>query len=460
VESAGALLALGGLEEARNVLRYLIATQLADGRWSQNQWLSGRPHWNGIQLDEAAFPVLLASALAEADALGGVAVADMVRRALAFIALHGPATDQDRWEETPGVNTFTLAAAIAALVCGGELLGGEERRDLLLFADDWNSRIEEWCTGANPDILARHEVGSYYFRAAPANIFEDRAAIRGPVPVKNQDGECLVPADSLISTDFLQLVRFGLRRSDDPAIAATVALVDALLRVETPMGPSWYRYNGDGYGEHADGRPYNGSGQGRPWPLLTGERGHFELAAGREAEARALLNAMMRMSSPSGLIPEQIWEAEPIPAQGLFPGRPSGSAMPLVWAHAEFMKLTASLRLGRPIDRPEPVWLRYGGIKPAARRAHWTRRMPVGWIRAGQTLRLLLAAPSLVHWGLDDWRNAKDTPTEPTASGLHGVDLPTEALKPGQRVTFSIQDHGTGSWVEQERQVLVVLDDK
>jgi glucoamylase len=459
VESAGALLALGAVEDARNILRYLIATQRSDGRWSQNQWLGGRPRWIGIQLDEVAFPILLASALAEADALGGIVVSTMVRRALTFIALHGPATDQDRWEETPGVNIFTLAVAIAALVCGAELLGAEEMRDVLLLADDWNDRIETWCSAAHPDLVARHGIERYYVRAAPAMVFEDRAAIRAPVPVKNHDGEYLVPADTLISTDFLQLVRFGLRRPDDPTVTATLALADAMLRVDTPAGPGWYRYNGDGYGEHEDGRPYDGTGQGRAWPLLTGERGHYEIAAGHVAKASALLRAMIGMSSSSGLIPEQVWEAEPIPAQGLFPGRPSGSAMPLVWAHAEFMKLVASLRLGRPIGRPEPVWLRYGGIKPTASRAHWTRRMPVGWIRPGQRLRLILEAPSLVHWGLDDWQDASDALTTVGALGLHVVDLPTEGLDTGQRILFSVQDLAAERWIEQDRVILIASDD-
>lgn len=455
VESAGALLALGAVEDATSILRYLIATQLSDGRWAQNQWLGGRPHWQGVQLDEVAFPLLLASALAEADALTGIPVTDMVHRALGFVALHGPATDQDRWEETPGVNTFTVAGAIAALVCGAELLGGEERQDILLLADDWNSRIEDWCTGAEPDLIARHGVGAYYVRAAPEGVFADRMAIRGVVPVRNHVGDYLVPADTLISTDFLQLVRFGLRSPTDPTVTATLALVDATLKVNTPRGPAWYRYNGDGYGEHVDGRPYDGTGQGRPWSLLVGERGHFELAAGHEPRARDMLRAMMDMSSSSGLIPEQVWDAGPVPCRKLLPGRPSGSAMPLVWAHAEFVKLAASLRLGRPIDRPESVWLRYGGARPVSRRAHWSRRTPVGWIGQGQTLRLLLERPALVHWGLDDWREAGDARTAPGMLGLHVTDLATEALQAGRRVIFSILDLLTGNWIERDRQVAV-----
>ncbi len=50
------------MEEARDVMRYLVATQNEDGHWFQNQWLGGTPYWHGVQLDEAAFPLLLAGA--------------------------------------------------------------------------------------------------------------------------------------------------------------------------------------------------------------------------------------------------------------------------------------------------------------------------------------------------------------------------------------------------------------
>src|ERR1700674_486644 len=126
----------------------------------------------------------------------------------------------------------------------------------------------------------------------------------------------------------------------------TIKVVDELLRVKLPQGPVWYRYPGDGYGEHEDGSPFDGSGVGRAWPLLTGERGHGELLLGNDP--LPYLEAMARMTGPSGLIPEQVWDAEPIPERGLYPGKPSGSAMPLVWAHAEFIKLAMSCGLGRP----------------------------------------------------------------------------------------------------------------
>ena len=86
-----------------------------------------------------------------------------------------------------------------------------------------------------------------------------------------------------------------------------------------------------GYGEHADGSPFDGNGIGRAWPLLTAERGHYELAAGHFDEAQRLIQAMESFANESGMIPEQVWDADDIPARGLFLGRPTGSANPLVW---------------------------------------------------------------------------------------------------------------------------------
>ncbi|WP_210202484.1 glycoside hydrolase family 15 protein [Alsobacter soli] len=455
VESAGALLGLGAEREARDVLRYLIATQHVDGSWSQNQWLGGRPHWSGIQLDEIAFPVLLAHALSEADALDGIVVEEMVRRALRFVVLNGPCSDQDRWEETPGINAFTLAVVIAAMVCGADLANLKHRRDLLLLADDLNARLEDWLAASDPDLCARHGVSRYYVRCAPAAVIQVHDAITSPVPVRNHAGEHLVPASQLISTDALQLVRFGLRAPDDPVVRDTLTLIDALLKVETPSGPSWKRYNGDGYGEHEDGSPFNGTGIGRPWPLLTGERGHFELCSGNLEGARGLLRAMLGMAGRCGLIPEQVWDAAPLPRFNLQAGKPSGSAMPLVWAHSEFAKLALGLRLGRPIDRPEAVWLRYGGRTPVWECAHWTRRMPVATMRRGQALRFIFEGPTLVHWSKNDWSAATDAVSRSAMLGLHVVELGPEELGDASFIVFSVQDLTSGEWTDADRRLSI-----
>ena len=187
VECAGALLAVGAWREAGDTLRYLRATQLEDGHWFQNQWLGGKPYWTGVQLDETALPVLLAAALAERDALGGTEIDDMVCRALSYIVRRGPVSDQDRWEESAGLNTFTLAACIAALVSGAQFLPADARELALDVADFWNSRLEDWTAVRGTPLACRFGVPGYYVRVAPPQAISDRCAVDRVLALKNQE---------------------------------------------------------------------------------------------------------------------------------------------------------------------------------------------------------------------------------------------------------------------------------
>ncbi len=449
VETAGALLALGADQEARDTLRYLMATQLEDGHWQQNQWLGGTAYWQGVQLDETAFPVLLAAALDEREALAGVEVEDMVRRALGFIARTGPATEQDRWEESAGINPFTLAVSIAALVAGAGLLPSPAADWALELADFWNSNIERWTSVSGTPLAARLGVAGYYVLVLPAQAIERRPDIfRQVIPIHNRADNAAVRADELVGTEFLQLVRFGLRRADDPLILDSIRVADALLKTETPSGPVWHRYNGDGYGEHDDGSPYDGAGRGRGWPLLTGERGHYELVAGRDP--LPYLEAMCRMASPGGMLPEQVWDTDPIPSRRLSPGRPSGSAMPLVWAHAEFIKLLVSRHLGHPIDRPRAVGQRYRAKRPAARHAFWWPHAPIAGFPAGVRLAVALPLPAVVHWGRDGWRDVADEPTRDSGLGFHVAVLDVRRLEPGASIDFTWRWQQSGDWLGRD----------
>jgi glucoamylase len=58
--------------------------------------------------------------------------------------------------------------------------------------------------------------------------------------------------------------------------------------------------------------------------LLTGERAHYELAAGNRTHAEALLATLEGFASDGHLIPEQVWDALDIPERELFCGRPAG----------------------------------------------------------------------------------------------------------------------------------------
>jgi glucoamylase len=116
---------------------------------------------------------------------------------------------------------------------------------------------------------------------------------------------------------------------------------------------------------------------------------------------------MVEMSGNSGMIPEQIWDDAALPGLGLYPGRTSGSAMPLAWAHAEFIKLLASRQLGHPFDRPEAAWERYHGIRPMSEYAFWLPQAPISQMYQGNSLFIALYYPALIHWGHDDWQSRR-----------------------------------------------------
>jgi glucoamylase len=454
VESAGGLLALGALDEARNILRYLIATQHPEGDWSQNQWLGGKPFWQGRQLDESAFPVLLAAGLAERDALGGVEVRDMVRRALAFIAHNGPATEQDRWEEDAGINAFTLAVCVSALVCGAEFLDEPARAFALELADYWNASIEDWTCVRDTPLARSSGVEGYYVRIAPPAVASGGEGLKYVLPIKNRARDPDLPADEQVATDFLQLVRLGLRDARDPLVLDTLKVIDGKLKVQTPLGAVWHRYTGDGYGEHDDGSPFDGVGCGRGWPLLTGERGTYELAAGNDA--LPYLQSMRAMAGRAGMIPEQVWDAAPIQERGLYPGRPSGSAMPLVWAHSEFIKLAMSCSRKVPCDRPAAVWRRYRGRRPAIEQTIWSPSFPWRELNAGRRLCICLPAPARVRYGFDGWNSPADLATRDRGLGLYTVELPVSRLGTGQWVDFTFYWTASERWEGRDFRVVVV----
>jgi glucoamylase len=224
----------------------------------------------------------------------------------------------------------------------------------------------------------------------------------------------------------------------------TIKVIDALLRIKLPQGPSWYRYNGDGYGEHEDGSPFDGTGIGRPWPLLAGERAHYELAAGRPEAAEKLLQVIELSTQGGRLIPEQVWDAPDIPELELFLGKPTGSACPLVWAHAEYIKLRRSLRDGKVFDQPPQTVQRYVVEKRKAEYFEWRLNNKCRTMPGGKKLRIVLPAPALLHWSFDGWNTTHDTTTRDPL-GVYVADLPSNALAEGREIVFTFY------WLQEQR---------
>jgi glucoamylase len=444
VEIAGGLLAVGAKEEARDVVHYLQAIQESDGHWPQNCWLDGTPYWNGIQMDECAFPILLVDlawregAIPEAEL---VELWPMVRQAAAYMVRNGPVTGQDRWEEDGGFAPFTLAVEIAGLLAAADfadrLAAPREAAYLRETADLWNDQIEHWIYAKGTPLAQKLGVDGHYVRIAPSD--GSGAPIEGYLTIKNRPADASQqPASVTVSPDALALVRFGLRAPNDPRILNTVRVIDDVLKVDLPSGPCWRRYNGDGYGEHEDGKPFDGTGTGRPWPLLTGERAHYELAAANRAGAFQLLATMESFASEGSLIPEQVWDGPDLPARELYLGKPSGSAMPLAWAHAEHVKLIRSLADGRVFDMPPQPRERYQVQQVRSRHAMWRFNHKCRGLPNGRILRVELPAAGLVHWSVDGWATSIDTNTVDSGLGIHYADLDTAGLAPGREVVFTV----------------------
>lgn len=436
-----AFLVVGAIEDARHMLSYFEATQRDDGGWCQNMFPDGRPFWAGVQLDEVGFPVLLAAKLDELGGLGDIrGVTHMTRRAAAYIAQHGPNSPQDRWEENGGISPFTIAVEIAALVAATARLPPEDRAYALSLADYWNERIEDWTYIEGDEIAQRCGVDGHYVRIAPPAL---QGGLRGRIELRNRAGESIAAA-ALVGWEFIYLARLGLRDARDPRIAATLTVAEAMLAVETPQGIAYRRYNEDGYGEHADGSPFDGSGSGRAWPLLVGERGHLDVLRG--IDPLPYLETMMRMTGPAGLLPEQVWDAAAIPERALEPGKPSGSAMPLTWAHAEFLKLAAARRSGRPAELLASVERRWGARRPRAAAWHWRASEPFAVLPSGRSLVIEAPQPFLLHYGFDGWQDVRELPSQPLGLGMHGLLFDAAPLDGHDAIDFTARDLATAAW--------------
>jgi glucoamylase len=435
VQSATALLACGRVDTARRALVYLACTQKTDGGFSQNFWVNGTPYWTGIQLDEVAFPIILAWRLWKLDGLAKFDVFPFVARAAGFLVRYAPVTQQERWEENAGYSPSTLAAVIAALICAAELLRVHGSSEMAVFLEqqaDWiESHLEDW-TVTNSGVL-HPEVKRHYMRVRPPECGEPYAhdgCGRETVHIANRaPGEKTeYEAREIIDGGFLELVRYGVRPADDPLIVDTLKVVDHVLKVETPKGPCWLRYNHDGYGNRADGGPFEGFGEAGAWPLLLGERAHYELAAGRDIGP--LIATYEKFASEGGMLPEQIWDKPDF--RGLRLGCPAGSAMPLVWAHAEYLKLLRSASDGEVFDRIPPVERRYAKGHTSSNLEVFKLRRPVKSIKAGRVLRITTQEHFRAVWSTDGWKTAGVV--DATALGCAGsfADLPTRAEQTGQ----------------------------
>ncbi|MDO8433066.1 MAG: glycoside hydrolase family 15 protein [Candidatus Binatus sp.] len=462
VNSVTGLLASGDTATALRALIYLACAQRADGGFPQNFWIDGQPYWNGIQLDEVSFPITLAWRLHVHHGLKDFDPYPMVRAAAFFLIKNGVATPQERWEENAGYSPSTLAANITALICAacfarqrGDLVSAQFLEE---YADFLEANVERW-TVTDEGFLVPG-IKRHYVRINPvdtSNPDADESLAGKLTPIRNRPpGERYeFPAAEIVDGGFLELVRYGIRKAGDPLMEDSLRVLDAALKTDFPAGPCWRRYTHDGYGQQDDGGPFIGSGRGRPWPLLTGERGHYELAAGRDP--MPYLRAMERFANATQLLPEQIWDQPDIPRALLKYGAQTGSATPLMWAHAEYIKLLRSTADKQVFDLIPEVAERYANRPHRPSRLQvWKTNRHARRVARGGRLRILADEGFVLHWSKNEWRDVEDTIATPTPLGFYYVDIDAlEDDKAPIRFTFKWRD--SGAW--EGRDYAVAIED-
>ena len=389
---ATALLAAGDRAGAERALTYLFERQQRpDGSFPQNSYLDGTRRWENVQLDEVAFPIVMAWQLGRTDR---TTYRDHIKPAADYIVANGPATPQERWENQGGYSPATIAAEIAGLVCAADIARanreGSAANRYLKIADEWQKSVEKWTLTTNGP-LANHP---YYLR-----ITKDGNPNAPTTYSIGDSGPSAMDQRLVVDTSYLELVRLGVKAADDTNIVQTLQVVDSEatvgpfstppneqqkrgLLVDTPNGTFWHRFNFDGYGEQRDGGPWDigftpcdllpdtappyddtcltsQKTVGRAWPIFAGERGEYELAAGQSGAA-GRLTSIANAGNDGYMLPEQVWDENPPSGQpGFTPGEGTFSATPLAWTHAQFVRLAWSIQENRVVEQPSIVACRY-----------------------------------------------------------------------------------------------------
>ncbi|XXT35045.1 glycoside hydrolase family 15 protein [Sorangium sp. So ce448] len=388
------------------------------GRFPQNAWVSGWQYWQGTQMDEQAMPIVLAWRL-------GPSVYNplwkKIKRTADFIVNTGPWTQQERWEENAGYSPSTIAAEIAGLVCAATIARANgdttSAARYMAAADYWQQSVDRWTF----TTTGYHGDGRYYIRINPSARGNTGSGPQVYNPVSGPDTAVSFTIGNgggthdqryIVDGGFLELVRMGVKRADDPSIVATLPEYDAILkRTIAGKGDAWFRYNYDGYGEKNDGGNFDGNGgRGRLWPIFTAERGMFTIAStGVGADGNPYLTAVKAISTPQGFIPEQVW-SETTDVTGwsvqkpanVAAGTPTRSMSPLNWAMGEYISLVASIRAGRVVDVPSVVCGRYNacGVPPGSGEAGVTVNVTATTV-VGQHMYVTGNTAALGSWNTD-----------------------------------------------------------
>ena len=344
-EMASTLLAAGDSSDALAALNYIFQYEVeSSGAVKQNTWLNGTTVFGSLQMDEVADPIILAWQLGATGSADWTYVEELAN----YLVANGPYTPEERWEENSGYSPATMAAEIAGLICAAVI--AKDNGDTSLAAT-YQSTAQSWASEVDEltyTTTGPYGNGDYFLRITP----DGQPNAGTDISIANGGGSH--DDRTVVDPSFLELVRLGVKSPTATDITSTLTAVDDELEVSTPEGPIWHRYNFDGYGETSAGGDYTGSGVGNPWPVLTGERGEYDVADGNVSGAQSLLATMAGAANSGYQISEQVWGAS-TGTGGFTFGSPDNSSTPLMWAMAQYVRLAIDISAGKDVDTPSVV---------------------------------------------------------------------------------------------------------
>jgi glucoamylase len=344
-EMATALLAAGDTADAQAALSYILSYEAeSNGAVKQNTWLNGTAVFGSTQMDEVADPIILAYQLGDTGSSYWATLKNLAN----YLVANGPYTPEERWEEIGGYSPSTMAAEIAGLLCAASLAEANgDTTDAATYqstAQSWASEVDSLTYTTN----GPYGSGSYYLRITP----DGQPNAGTSIGIANGGGSH--DDRTVVDAGFLELVRLGVKPASATDITNSISVVDSQIEVSTPEGPIWHRYSFDGYGETASGGDYTASGVGNPWPVLSGERGEYDVADGNLSGAQSLLQTMAGAANGGYQIPEQVWGGS-TGTGGFTFGQPDNSSTPLMWAMAQYARLAIDISAGTDVDTPAVV---------------------------------------------------------------------------------------------------------
>jgi glucoamylase len=422
--SATALMLAGDDTDADSAVKFLFDDQQeSDGHFPQNSFVNGTPSWTGIQMDETAYPIILAWQLRTYDPTltSSSFYTAHIRPAAEYLIGHGPSTPMERWEENSGYSPSTIAPEIAGLYLASQIASADgDSSDATTFlntANSWAAQVENWTYTTNGPFGN----GQYFERISPDGSPNDGT----DVTIANGGGT--YNQNSVVDNGFLQLVILGILPADDLHVANSIAVTanpnagesSGSLEELLPDGMDFFRYNHDGYGETSTGGDFTGTGIGRLWPILDGEYGQYQDLLGNKVAP--FVGDLQHYATPSYLIPEQVWDVDA--PTGDTPGTPTLSMSALNWSLSMYIQLVAAQydQQNNISGLPGTPAAVYSHFAAAASEPVTTSPSPAV---AGQPVTvtyngsLAASATSVtMHWGYNGWQGTTDTAMAKQSNG-------------------------------------------